>query len=112
VLVAALADHPRGLDRQGKLFRFSKDPGLYTKLRRAYEVPGVEVPRGLAFHAFRHTWGAWMRRYGGLDTTGLVETGAWRSRQAAAIYEHAVQSEEARRADMLPDVWKARGKTV
>ncbi len=50
-----------------------------------------------------------MRRYAGLDTTGLVETGAWRSRQAAAVYEHAIQSEEARRADALPIVWKIRG---
>jgi integrase len=64
----------------------------------------------VAFHVFRHTWGAWMRRYGGLDTSGLVETGAWRSRQAAAVYEHAVQSEEARKADALPIVWKTRGK--
>jgi hypothetical protein len=49
-----------------------------------------------------------MRRYGGLDTTGLVETGAWRSRQAASVYEHAAPSEEARKADLLPEVGKIR----
>lgn len=57
---------------------------------------------------FRHTWWAWLRRYAGLDTTGLVATGAWRSRQAAAVYEHAVQSEEARKADALPIVWRLK----
>jgi hypothetical protein len=43
-----------------------------------------------------------MRRYAGLDTTCLVSTGAWKSRQAAAIYEHADVSEEGRKADLLP----------
>jgi integrase len=105
VMVAALATHPRGLERIGKVFRFGKNGRLYVWLDEAARVAGVEIPRGVAFHAFRHTWGAWMRRYGGLDTTGLVETGAWRSRQAAAVYEHAEQSAEARKADLLPNVW-------
>jgi integrase len=105
VLVAAIANHPRGLDRKGKLFRFGKNGRLYIWLSRACKAARVVIPDRVAFHAFRHTWGAWMRRYGGLDTTGLVETGAWRSRQAAAVYEHAVQSEEARKADSLPVVW-------
>ena len=30
------------------------------------------------FHSFRHTWASWMRRYGGLDTKGLVATRNWR----------------------------------
>ncbi len=110
VLVAAIAEHPRGLDRPGRLFRFGKCGRLYTWLDTAAGRASVSIPSRVAFHAFRHTWGAWMRRYAGLDTTGLVETGAWRSRQAAAVYEHAVQSEEARRADVLPNVWKTRGK--
>lgn len=108
VLVAALAAHPRGLERTGRLFRFSKNGRLYTWLKQAGAASGVSIPVRVAFHAFRHTWGAWMRRYAGLDTTGLVETGAWRSRQSAAVYEHATQSEEARKADMLPVVWKVR----
>ncbi|MGP8232300.1 MAG: hypothetical protein ACLQL2_06485 [Methylovirgula sp.] len=83
---------------------------LCSGVDRASRAADVHIPERVAFHAFRHTWGAWMRRYGGLDTTGLVETGAWRSRQAAAVYEHAVQSEEARKADMLPVVLKAAEK--
>jgi integrase len=107
-LSAALAEHPRGMDRPGRLFRFGKGGTLYAMLDAAAEAGGVAIPPRVAFHAFRHTWGAWMRRYAGLDTAGLVETGAWRSRQAAAVYEHAIQSEEARRADLLPNVirWK------
>ena len=110
VLVAALAGHPRGLDRKGKLFRFGKNGRLYTWLDEAAKAAGIVIPTGVAFHAFRHTWGAWMRRYGGLDTTGLVGTGAWKSRQAAAVYEHAIATEEARKADLLPNVWIGRGK--
>lgn len=101
-LVAALACHPRGLDREGKLFRYHKGQRLYQRLERACAASGVDIPDGVAFHAFRHTWASWMRRYAGLDTTGLVATGAWLSPDAARRYEHAVASEEAQRADMLP----------
>jgi hypothetical protein len=43
-----------------------------------------------------------MRRYAGLDTKGLVATGAWKDRKSADRYEHVVVSEEARRAELLP----------
>jgi integrase len=75
VIVAALATHPRGMARVGKLFRFGKNGRLYTWLGEAARAAGVEIPQGVAFHAFRHTWGAWLRRYAGLHTTGLVATG-------------------------------------
>lgn len=109
-LVAAIAGHPRGLDRSGKLFRFGKCGRLYTWLEAVAEAAKVTIPDGVAYHAFRHTYGSWMRRYGGLDTTGLVETGAWKSREAASRYEHAVASEEAQKAALLPNVWKIGGK--
>lgn len=109
-LVAAIAGHPRGLERKGKLFRFGKCGRLYTWLDEAAKAAGVVIPEGVAYHAFRHTYGAWMRRYGGLDTTGLVETGAWKSREAASRYEHAIASEEAQKATLLPNVWKNGGK--
>ena len=35
------------------------------------------------FHTFRHTWATWMRRYGGLDTKGLVATKSWRDERSA-----------------------------
>lgn len=75
---------------------------LYEWLDEVATAAGVTIPPRVAFHIFRHTYGAWMRRYGGLDTSGLVATGAWRSRQAAAVYEHVEASEEAQKADMLP----------
>lgn len=86
----------------GSVFRLSKCGRLYAMLDRAATASAVQIPQRVAFHLFRHTYGAWMRRYSGLDTTGLVATGAWRSRQAASVYEHAVTSEEARKSDMLP----------
>ena len=50
-----------------------------------------------------------MRRYGGLDTRGLVGTGAWRDAHSAARYEHVVVTEEAARASLLPT--ENRGKS-
>ena len=44
-----------------------------------------------------------MRRFGGLDTKGLIATGAWKDRKSADRYEHVVVSEEARKAVLLPD---------
>lgn len=98
-VVAELANLPR----QGlRVFGFSKSSRLYDFLNKAEAASGVTIPPGISFHIFRHSYGAWMRRYGGLDTAGLVGTGRWKSRQAAAVYEHVDTTEEARRADLLP----------
>ena len=85
------------------VFGFSAKTGrLYTRLDEIATAAGIHIPERVAFHIFRHTYGAWMRRYGGLDTSGLVATGAWKSRQAAAIYEHVDTTEEAQKSDQLP----------
>lgn len=99
VVTAALANLQ--LDRS-TVFALTKCGRLYTMLARASEISGVEIPNRVSFHIFRHTYGAWMRRYAGLDTTGLLATRAWKSRQAAAVYEHADVTAEARKADLLP----------
>jgi integrase len=98
-LVAALKDIKA---ETGKVFRFGKAGYLYNMLTDASKAAGIEIPDGVAFHVFRHTYGAWMRRHAGLDTSALVATGAWKSRAAASVYEHADVSEEARKADLLP----------
>lgn len=100
VLVAALANHPRGLNRPGqRLFRFIKSGRLYTVLR------AVEMKSGgphLTFHLFRHTWATWMRKYTGMDTTGLIATQRWKDPASARRYQHVVVSEESRKAALLP----------
>jgi integrase len=103
IVVAALANHPRGLDRPGeRVFRFSKNGHLYKLLKRAFTAAGVPRAKRDAFHVFRHTYGTWMRRYGGLDTKGLVGTGTWKDEKSAARYQHVVVSEEAEKALLLP----------
>jgi integrase len=97
-VVASLAN----LDMSRRVFGWHKSGRLYTWLAAAEQASGVTIPPGIAFHVFRHTYGAWQRRYGKLDTSGLVATGAWKSRQAAAVYEHADVTESAKRADMFP----------
>lgn len=111
VVVAALANHPRGLDRgSAAVFRFRKNGRLYTLMTAAKKRAGPDLA-AVTFHTFRHTWATWMRRYGGLDTTGLVATDAWRDRTSAARYEHVVASEEARKAVLLPVDRKRNRKT-
>lgn len=117
VIVAALANHPRSLDRKGeRVFRFRKCGRLYTWLDEALDEAGIVLPPRTGFHVLRHTWATWMRRYGGLDTRGLVGTGAWLDEKSAARYEHVVATEEARRADLLPvddgKKKRTRGKSV
>lgn len=114
VVVAALANHPRGLDRKGqRVFRFVKCGRLYTWLDESLTAAGIALPPRTGFHVLRHTWATWMRRYGGLDTRGLVGTGAWKDERSASRYEHVIATEEARRADLLPtegDSGKTRAK--
>ena len=100
---------PMAVAAMGKLgrghqmaFRLSKSGHLYSLLRVAAIKAGVDLPERTAFHVFRHTYGTWMRRYGGLDTRGLVGTGAWKDAKSAARYAHTVTTEEAARAAMLP----------
>lgn len=108
VVVAALANHPRGLDRPGKaLFRFRKNGALYLMMDAARSR--ARLPVHATFHTLRHTWATWMRRYAGLDTKGLVATGAWADEKSASRYEHVVIAEEARKADLLP---AASGQSV
>jgi integrase len=99
VAVAALANFTRG-DR--RIFPFTKGGHLYSLLKAAAFRAGVELPERSAFHIFRHTYATWMRRYAGLDTTGLIATGTWKDRKSADRYTHTVVSEEARKAALLP----------
>lgn len=98
-LVVALANHPRGLDRTGKLFRFVKCGRLYTWLRTIEKEAGVP---NLTFHLLRHTWATWMRRYAGMDIAGLVATQRWKDPGSARRYQHVVVAEESRKAILLP----------
>jgi integrase len=84
------------------VFRFRKGGHLYSLLKVAAFRAGIGLPERSAFHIFRHTYATWMRRYAGLDTRGLVGTGAWKDAKSAERYSHVVVSEEARRAEMLP----------
>jgi site-specific recombinase XerD len=57
---------------------------------------------GTGFHILRHTFGSWMRQFGGLDIRGLVGTVTWADIGSASRYVHVVASKESRKADLLP----------
>jgi integrase len=113
VVVQALKRHPRGLSRPGeRVFRFTKCGRLYTLLKAVKKAAGIDVSF-LTFHIFCHTWATWMRRYGGLDKTGLIATGRWRDEASVGRYTHVVVSEESRKAVLLPveNSWKRSEST-
>ncbi len=102
VAVDALANVGRGDQSGYRVFRFAKSGHLYSLLRVAAIRANVDLPDRSAFHILRHTYATWLRRYGGLDTKGLMATGAWKDRKSADRYEHVVVTEEARKALLLP----------
>lgn len=102
VVVAALADHPRGLDRAGeRVFAWTKGRPFHTLVMTVYRRAKVDA-RGAPIHILRHTYATWMRRYAGADERDLLDTGAWRDRGSVARYTHTQVSEAARLADKLP----------
>jgi integrase len=85
VLMAQLANHPRGLDRgTQRVFRFHQGGSLrYLLLSGCMIACGLPKPKRVKkaktpvkekfeldfvnFHTFCHTYGTWMRRYGKRD---------------------------------------------
>lgn len=110
VVVAALANHPRGLDRKGRLFRFHDGGRLRDMLKLACKRAGVVLPYRTAFHVFRHNYGTWMRVYGGLDGLGLLRTDVWKDMESVERYSHSEPTKEARQAALLPT--PKRGQVV
>ncbi len=118
--VLALANHPRGLERDSaeRIFRFHRGGRLCALLSAAKRRAGLKFPpRQGGFHLLCHTWGTWMHRYGGLDNYQLTRTDRWADPRSSDRYVHLEVSEEARRADLLPTAkkparraWNGRGK--
>ena len=103
VLPDFVVDALTPLARGGRVFYpLTKGSVLYAMLAKAEKASGVTIPDRLGFHILRHTWATLMRRYAGLDTAALVETGAWRSRKSASVYEHLDATDEAAKVSRLP----------
>lgn len=109
-LVSGVVSTLAVLPRDRRVFGISKCGRLYDLLDRAARRSGISLPPRAAFHVLRHTHATWRRLYTGADTTALTATGLWKSRNAAAVYEHVDVSEEARKADRLPT--SSRAKSV
>jgi integrase len=105
IVVAALANIKAD---NGRVFQLSKSGRLYALMAQAEKASGVHLPEGIAFHILRHSHATWRRRETGADTTALVGTGLWRSREAAGVYEHLDASEEAKKSDLLPTPTRAK----
>jgi len=100
-----IIDAISGLDRSRKrrlVFGLTRDGELYKWWSQAERQAGIELPARSAFHVLHHTYAVYMRRFGGLDTSGLIATGRWKSRDVASRYEHVDISESQRAADLFP----------
>jgi integrase len=107
--VAALAD----LDKtKRRVFGLSKCARLYALLDKAEKLSGIILPHGSAFHIMRHTHAMWRRQFAGADTSALVASGLWKSRNAASVYEHLDLSAESRKSDLFPAPTPTRVKAV
>jgi integrase len=102
VVIEELRRLPRGLDRNGRLFRFHNGGRLRDLLKMTLSAAGVSLPERVAFHIFCHTWATWMRQHGGLDTYDLVRTDRWSDPVSADRYAHVVLSEQSRKGALLP----------
>ncbi|RJO75463.1 MAG: site-specific integrase [Myxococcales bacterium] len=99
-LVAALANHPRGLDRPSaeRLIRYHAGGRLRDILKEAMAAARLSFPRRQGgFHIFCHTYGTLMARLG----ADLLETGRWKDRKSSDLYVHLDAKTEARKADSL-----------
>lgn len=110
VLVAALANHPRGLNRPDteKLFRWRKSGRMYKLWKAVKLAAGIDLPkRQGGFHVFCHTYGTWLHRLG-LDAWDMTETKRWKDPASAKRYAHTEPGAMARKADLFPVEKKSR----
>jgi integrase len=105
-VVSVLANLPK----RHLVFGLSKCARLYELLANAEAKAGFTLPEGAAFHILRHTHAMWRRLYAAADTSALVASGLWKSRNAAAVYEHLDVSEEARKNELFPT--RKRGQSL
>lgn len=96
---AAVAELANILVKTGLVFGFSTRFEVYDGWREMTDAAGLPW---VTPHVCRHTYGTWMRIYGGLDELGLLATGVWKDRKSVARYTHVVASSEAKKADALP----------
>lgn len=99
IVIAEIANLEK---KKPRVFGLTKCGRLYSFLADAEKASGIVLPPRSAFHVLRHTHATWRRKFTGADTSALVDTGLWKSRNAAAIYEHLDAGAESRKADMLP----------
>jgi integrase len=93
-----------GLDRRHPrvFYPLGKGSRAYEMWAEAEESAGLSLPDRTAFHVLRHSHAHWRRLYTDADTSALVATGLWASRDAASRYEHADTTNESRKSDLLP----------
>lgn len=106
--------HPRAADalkslphREGPVFDYPHRWAVYVDWRKACKAAGLV---DFTPHDCRHTFATWLRRYGGLDTLGLLATGAWKDAKSVARYAHVAADEAQAAIDKLPG--KIRGQSV
>lgn len=92
-------------DKTGRVFSAFKNYDAFRdSLRRACGVS--KIPYKSSHKIGSHTYATWLRRYTGMDSRGLVDTGRWKSPQMAERYTHTDVSAESKKADVFGKLFK------
>lgn len=95
--------------REGPVFDYPHRWAVYVDWRKACKRAGIT---DFTPHDCRHTFATWLRRYGGLDTLGLLATGAWKDAKSVARYAHVAADEAQAAIDKLPGEISAKSGKV
>ncbi len=105
IVVQELAHLPKPIEgRVGRVFGFSAGSRLRDRLADVFKIAGVVIDDSerVKFHIFCHTWGTWMRMFGGLSQDDLLTTKRWTDPESLKVYDHMIVSDPAKKADTLP----------
>lgn len=78
--------------------------GLRWRLKKASKA--AKVPFMSTHKIGSHTFATWMRRYTGMDSRGLKDTGRWASTQMTERYTHTDVSESSKKSEALGGLFK------
>lgn len=97
-----LARALKGIRKRGKekvFHMWGDQDSVHRALQKACKAAKIKY---MSSHKIgSHTYATWLRRYAGMDSRGLMDTGRWASKEMADRYTHTDVSAESKKADIL-----------
>lgn len=93
----------KSLKTKDRVFSLNYD-GLRWRLKKA--CIAAKIPYKSSHKIGSHTFATWMRRYTGMDSRGLKDTGRWASTQMTERYTHTDVSESSKKSEAFTGLFK------